>query len=299
MTERSSTISRVTLWGAAGNLALTAFKFLAGVLGHSASMMADAVHSLSDLISDAVILVMVRFSSKSADRDHQYGHGKYETLATVAIAILLIVVGGDLMAEGVEKINSVLSGGEIPMPGSIALWAAIASILVKEALYQWTAHVGKKVNSPAMITNAWHHRTDALSSVGAAMGIGAAMYFGGKWVILDPLVCCVISILIIFIGVKMAIPALHELTEGSLPDDIQSDILRIIESEPGIDSVHNLKARRNGPRIILSAHIVVDPDLPVREANTVCKRAQTAVKAKYGPETLLTLQIEPDSDDQE
>lgn len=297
--DRSKSISRVTLWGAAGNLLLSAFKMLSGILGHSASMVADAVHSLTDLVSDAIVLVMVRFSGKRADKDHQWGHGKYETLATVVIACMLLVVSGELMAKGVENIDKVLKGGEIPVPGVIALWAAIVSILVKEALFQWTYIMGKKLNSPAMITNAWHHRSDALSSVGAALGIGAAKLLGGKWVILDPVVCCIISIVIIVIAVKMAIPAIHELTEGSLPEDIQNNIIGIMESVDGVDGIHNVKARRNGPRIVLSAHIVVDPNLPVRDADKVCKAAQAAVKAVYGPETILTLQIEPDSTDQE
>lgn len=168
MIDREKTISRVTMGGAVGNLLLAGFKLVAGLIGNSSAMMADAIHSLSDLVSDVVVLVMVRVSGKAADKGHDYGHGKYETLATVIVSILLLIVGVQLMVAGLRKINVVIDGGELTIPGFIALLAAIVSILVKEGLYQWTARVGKRVNSPAMVTNAWHHRSDALSSIGSA-----------------------------------------------------------------------------------------------------------------------------------
>lgn len=261
--NREQTISRVTIGGAIGNLLLAAFKLAAGLLGQSAAMMADAIHSISDLISDVIVLVMVKVSSKAADKGHDYGHGKYETLATVIVAIMLLVVGSELMVSGLQKINVVMDGGELAVPGIIALVAALVSILVKELLYQWTARVGKRVNSPAMISNAWHHRTDALSSIGSALGIGGAMLLGGQWAVLDPLVCCAISIFIIVISVKMIMPALHELTEGSLSEEVENDVVSLITSVEGVDNVHELKTRRNGPTIIISAHIVVDPKMTV------------------------------------
>lgn len=294
--NRQHTIQCVTVWGAVGNLFLSAFKLAAGLLGHSSAMIADAVHSLSDLISDIVVLVMIRVSSKEADKNHDYGHGKYETLATVIVAVMLLFVGGKLMADGVGKIVSVWNGQPLPIPGRIALWAALVSIIVKEGLYQWTARVGKQVNSPAMITNAWHHRTDALSSIGSAAGIGGAMLLGGQWAVLDPLVGCIISIFIITIAVRMTVPALHELTEGSLPEDIEDDIVGLIESVDGVENVHCLKTRRNGPAIILSAHIVVDPNITVAAAHHITVLAENAVRQKYGKETQISIHIEPFED---
>jgi len=291
--NREKTISRVTIWGAVGNLVLTGFKLVAGFVGHSSAMVADAIHSLSDLISDVVVLVMVKVSSKGIDQNHDFGHGKFETLATVLVSIMLLIVGGELMANGIEKIRLVWQGGELASPGSIALWAAIVSIIVKEALYQWTAIVGKRVNSPAMISNAWHHRTDALSSIGSALGIGGAMLLGGKWTILDPIVGCIISIFIIVVAVKMVLPALHELTEGSLPKEMKEKIKSLILSVDGVDNVHDLRTRRNGPNVIISAHIVVDPEMSVMKAHTLTELAEEAVRKEFGNETQINIHVEP------
>jgi len=293
MQSREKTISRVTIWGAVGNLVLTGFKLVAGFVGHSSAMVADAIHSLSDLISDVVVLVMVKVSSKGVDHNHDYGHGKFETLATVLVSLMLLVVGGQLMAGAIEKIRQIWQGGEVASPGSIALWAALVSIVVKEALYQWTAIVGKRVNSPAMISNAWHHRTDALSSIGSALGIGGAMLLGGKWTILDPLVGGVISIFIIVVAVKMVLPALHELTEGSLPKEMKDKIQSLILSVEGVDNVHDLRTRRNGPLAIISAHIVVDPHMSVEQAHHLTELAEQAVRQEFGNETQINIHVEP------
>lgn len=291
--NREQTITRVTVWGAVANLALTALKFVAGLAGRSAAMVADAVHSLSDLISDVVVIVMVKFSSREQDKGHDYGHGKFETLATAIVALLLLTVGARLMAGGIEKIRLAASGEALEIPGRIALWAALVSIAVKEILYQWTARVGRRVNSPAMIGNAWHHRTDALSSVASALGIGAALLFGGKWTILDPLVCCGISVFIFVIAVKMGIPALGELTDASLPDEMEDRIVALIRSVDGVDDVHALKTRRNGPNIIIEAHMVVDPEMSVAAAHELTEIAEARVRDEYGPETHITLHVEP------
>lgn len=290
---REQKISQVTIWGAIGNLLLTAFKLVTGLLGRSSAMIADAIHSLSDLVSDIVVLVMVRVSSKGVDKNHDYGHGKFETLATVVVAVILLWVGVELLIEGIGKIRLVIMGDTLPVPGQIALWAALISIWVKEALYQWTSRVGKKVNSPAMITNAWHHRSDALSSIGAAIGISGAICFGGKWVILDPIVGCIISIFIIVIAIKMAIPALYELTEGSLPEDTEQQIIQLILSVDGVTNVHDLRTRRNGPIIIIGVHIVVDPNMTVAQAHHLTVLAENAIRDQFGNETQISIHIEP------
>ena len=291
--NREQTISRVTVAGAVANTVLAVAKLIAGLLGRSSAMVADAVHSASDLVSDIIVLVMVKISSKGVDKSHDYGHGKFETLASAIIALLLVVVGGKLMAGGVGKISSALRGEVIDTPGEIALWAAVVSIVVKEVLFQWTAHVGRKVNSPVMITNAWHHRTDALSSVASAAGIGAAILFGGKWALLDPLVGCGISIFIFYIAVKMAIPALNELTEASLPEDVERDMVRIIRSVGGVDDVHALKTRSIGPDYFIEAHVVVNPDMSVAKAHDITADAEGLLRARYGQNTQISLHVEP------
>lgn len=290
---REQKISQVTIWGAVGNLLLTVFKLIAGLFGRSSAMIADAIHSLSDLVSDIVVLVMVKVSSKGVDKSHDYGHGKFETLATVVVAVILLWVGIELLIEGIGKIRLVIVGETLPVPGTIALGAALVSILVKEILYQWTSRVGKKVNSPAMITNAWHHRSDALSSIGAAIGIGGAICFGGKWVILDPIVGCIISIFIVVIAVKMAIPALYELTDGSLPEQVEQQIIQLILSVDGVTNVHDLRTRRNGPIIIIGVHIVVDPNMTVAKAHHLTVLAENAIRNQFGNETQISIHIEP------
>lgn len=294
MTEaREHTITRVTAWGAVANLVLSALKLAAGIIGWSSAMVADAVHSVSDLVSDAVVIIMVKVSSRGKDKGHDYGHGKFETLATAIVALMLLVVGAKLMAGGIGKIRVVAAGGELEVPGQLALWAALVSIAVKEVLYQWTACAGRKVNSPAMISNAWHHRSDALSSVGSALGIGGALLLGGRWAILDPIVCCAISAFILVIAVKMALPALNELTEASLPDDMEARIVELLLSVDGVGNVHALKTRRNGPNIIVEAHMVVDPEMSVAAAHGITEIAEAKVRDEYGAGTLITLHVEP------
>ena len=296
--ERQKTIMRVTLWGAFGNLVLTAFKLVAGILGHSAAMVADAIHSLSDLISDFIVIIMVRVSSKGIDKSHDYGHGKYETLATTIIAIMLLFAGCELTMSGLEKIWQALHGKPQPTPGIIALGAALLSIVVKEFLYQWTNRVGKKLNSPAVVSNAWHHRTDALSSIASAIGIGGAILLGGQWTVLDPLIGCIISVFIIVIALKMISPAIHELTEGSLPDAMEQQITKEILSVKGINDVHSLKTRRNGPCIILSMHIVVAPTMTVEQAHNITVEAEKTIRKSFGDNTQISIHVEPSCDAQ-
>lgn len=291
--QREHTITSVTAWGAVANLALTALKFVAGLVGRSSAMVADAVHSLSDLISDVVVIVMVKISSRKQDKGHDYGHGKFETLATAFVALMLLVVGAKLMAGGIEKIRTVMDGGELAVPGKFALWAALISIAFKEVLFQWNSRVGRKVNSPAMISNAWHHRTDALSSIGSAAGIGGALLLGGKWAVLDPIVCCAISVFIFVIAVQMAIPALGELTEASLPEEMENKIVAILQSVDGVENVHALKTRRNGPDIIVDAHIVVDPDMSVAAAHALTEIGESLLRQEYGDGTQISLHVEP------
>lgn len=294
--ERGNTITKVTVWGAVCNMLLAVGKLFAGLYGRSAAMVADAVHSFSDLVSDFVVIIMVKVAGKGHDKGHDYGHGKFETLATAIVSLLLITVGGKLMAGAVSRIRTVIGGGTLEAPGFIALWAAIASIAVKEILYQWTARTGRRVNSSAMIANAWHHRSDALSSVGSALGISGAILLGGKWTILDPIVCVIISIVIIVVAVKMAIPALAELTEASLPDETEDHITAIIESVPGVDNAHALKTRRNGPNIIIDAHIVVKPEMSVYEAHEITTQVEDAIRNEFGEETQVSIHVEPHID---
>ena len=293
MNKREKEIRRITIAGAVVNIVLTTLKIIAGILGRSAAMIADGVHSLSDLFSDVIVLIFTHISSKGKDRDHSFGHGKFETLATLIVSVMLVVVGADFMAKGVRKIIGVLNGEMIPVPGMVAFWAAAASIAAKEILYHVTARVGKKINSPVVMANAWHHRSDAFSSIGALAGIGGAIILGDRWAILDPLASCGISIAIIAVAVKMALPSLAELLEASLPEEMEDEIREIAMSVQGVDDIHELKTRRNGISVIIDAHVVVDPDMTVVQAHDIATAVETALRSRFGAETQINIHVEP------
>lgn len=296
MHDRGQEIRRITVVGAIVNIILTIFKIIAGVLGRSAAMVADGIHSLSDLLSDIVVLVFTHISSKEKDKNHSFGHGKFETMATLIVSVILVAVGAKLMADGVASIIGVMNGNSIPLPGSIALWAAIGSIIIKEILYHATIRTARRTDSPVVFANAWHHRSDALSSIGALTGIAGAMILGEKWTILDPIASCCISIAIIVVAVKMSLPSLAELLETSLPEEIEKDIISIANSVQGVENIHELKTRRNGISYIIDAHIVVDPHISVTEAHNIATDVENALKEKYGNETQINIHIEPDQD---
>ena len=294
--NREKEIRNITLWGSVVNIALTVGKIIAGILGRSAAMVADGIHSLTDLLSDIVVLVFTHISSKGKDKNHSFGHGKFETMATLIVSVILVAVGAKLMADGVASIIGVMNGNSIPLPGSIALWAAIGSIIIKEILYHATIRTARRTNSPVVLANAWHHRSDALSSIGALAGIAGAMILGEKWTILDPIASCCISIAIIVVAVKMSLPSLAELLETSLPEEIEKDIISIANSVQGVENIHELKTRRNGISYIIDAHIVVDPHISVTEAHNIATDVENALKEKYGNETQINIHIEPDQD---
>lgn len=291
--NREKAIRRVTVLGAAVNTMLTAIKILAGIFGRSAAMVADGVHSLSDLLSDFVVLVFTHISSKGRDKGHSFGHGKFETLATSLVSLLLIVVGAKMMASGIESIIAVFSGEVLPRPGYIALAAALISIVAKEIIYRMTAKVGEDYGSQVVIANAWHHRSDALSSIGSLLGIGGAIVLGEKWTVLDPIVSCCISVAIIIVALKIGMPALSELLDASLPEAVEAEIVRIAGSVDGVMDIHDLKTRKNGVSVIIEAHILVDASLSIVEAHDVSSRVEDALTARFGPETQVSIHVEP------
>lgn len=294
--DRTAKVTFVTLVGSVVNIILTVFKIFAGVLGRSTAMIADGIHSLSDLLSDIVVIVFVKISAKGRDKDHDYGHGKFETFATLIISLMLIVVAVNLMSGGINKIRQILDGGEVSSPGMIALWAAVASIVLKEILYRYTIIQGKALNSPMMIANAWHHRSDAFSSVGSLLGIAGAIFLGDKFVILDPITGCVISIFILVMAVKMSVPAIKELLDVSLPDDVEEKIEATAKSVKGVVDLHELKTRREGPGIIMEGHLVLHSDISLKEAHNISKKVEESLRKEFGTETQISLHLEPEDD---
>ena len=293
MQERSREIYKVTLVGSVVNVALLLFKFVAGIVGHSAAMIADAIHSLSDFLTDVVVLVFIRISDKPRDKSHDYGHGKYETLAMMMIGVALLVVAVGILYGGASKIHQWLDGAQLEAPGMLALWAALLSILLKEAVYRYSMVKARALNSQAVEANAWHHRSDALSSLGTAVGIGGAIFFGQRWTVLDPLASCVVGVLIVKVAVGLLRNALGDLLEHSLPDAVEEEILQLVASLSGVVEPHNLRTRRIGNHYAIELHIRMRGDITLREAHDKASEVEALLRRHYGRETHVAVHVEP------
>lgn len=291
--EREKEIFRVTVWGGIINVVLLVVKFAAGIFGHSAAMIADAVHSLTDFATDVVVLIFVHLGNKPADRDHDYGHGKYETLATAIIGTSLLAVGVLIFCSGAGKTWRVIQGEMLPSPGKVALVAAVASIVLKEWAYRFTVKVGKRCQSEAVVANAWHHRSDALSSVGTMIGVGGAILLGNRWTVLDPLASIVVSVFIVRAAWQLMMESMKELTEACLSDEDEAVITHIAASEPGVSEVHNLRTRRVGNRIAIEMHARMLGSTPLVEAHLHATAIEHRLKEHFGPDTLVSIHLEP------
>ena len=272
---------------------LVIVKFIAGILGHSSAMVADAVHSLSDFLTDVVVLVFVGVSARPQDPSHDYGHGKFETLATLFISLALAGAAIGIIVSGALKFASWLEGEDLPAPGQLALWVALLSIAVKELMFQYTARSGRKLESSALTANAWHHRSDALSSIGTAVGIGGAVLLGGRWTVLDPLASIVVGAMLLGVAWKILRPSMGELTDESLPAATEDEIMDILRSAPGVTEPHNLRTRRIGNRVAIEAHIRLDGALSLQEAHDRTTALENSLKDRFGPGTIVTLHMEP------
>ena len=289
--EREKRIYRVTLTGSVVNLLLLVFKFAAGILGHSAAMVADAVHSLSDFATDLIVMAFVRISSKPEDEHHAYGHGKYETLATAIIGTVLFGVAVGIFWNGVTAIYHVICGEVLPQPSMLALAAALLPEVLKEGASRYTIREGKPVRSAAVIANAWHHRSDALSSIGTSVGIGGAVLLGSFWTVLDPLAAVVVSLFIARVSVKLLVPCVDELLEKSLSPEIEETIRSIILKQPGVSSPHHLRTRRIGNAVAIEVHIRMDGSLPLTEAHAASSSIEQQLKQEFGPNTFISIHM--------
>lgn len=283
----------MTLIGSAVNAVLIVLKFIAGFVGRSSAMVADAVHSLSDFVSDVIVLIFVKIAGKPKDKTHDYGHGKFETLATLIIGLLLIGAGIGLMVNGVETVIRSIHGEELERPTMLALIVAVISIASKEWLCRYTVGRGKKLNSQAVVANAWHHRSDAVSSLGTLIGISGAMFLGAKWRILDPIAAIVVSALIIKSGIDIVKPCISELLEASLPEEKEKEIENLVTNVPGIEFIHNLRTRRIGNGIAVDLHAKMDGNLTLSEAHEKATSAEKAIKDKFGENSIINIHMEP------
>jgi cation diffusion facilitator family transporter len=291
--NRVKTIRNVTLIGSVVNMLLTVGKIIAGIIGKSSAMVADGVHSLSDLVTDIIVLFFTRISGKERDRNHKYGHGKYETFATMLISFALMIVGAGIFWSGTKKVIDTVNGVLIEQPGYIALYAALISIISKEGLYRYTKIFGLRINSQAMVANAWHHRSDALSSIGTALGISGAILLGEKWRVLDPIAGIIVSFFILKVAWDIANPSIKELLESSLPLETENDILEIISNTSGVKGFHNLKTRKIGEIFAFEVHVKVDKELTVESSHQIATEIEKTIREKFGNQSHIGIHIEP------
>ena len=291
--ERTKEIYKVTLVGGAVNVILLLFKFVAGILGNSAAMVADAVHSLSDFVTDIIVILFVKISGKPKDKSHDYGHGKYETLAMTIIGMALLVVAIGILYSGIVKIVQWAKGGELAAPGMLALWAALLSILLKEAVYHYSMMKARQLSSQAVEANAWHHRSDALSSIGTAIGIGGAIFLGQRWTVLDPVASVIVGFFIVYVSIGLLRNGIGDLMEQSLPDEVEAEILQLAGSVEGVAEPHDLRTRRIGNHYAIELHILMDGHIPLREAHDKASEVEELLMSHYGEGTHVVVHVEP------
>lgn len=291
--SRSAKANKVTWTGLYVNIVLTLLKLAAGIFGRSSAMIADAFHSFSDFATDIVVLLGFRIIDKPRDKSHDYGHGKAETLTSAIIGSALFIVGLKILWSGLFRVFKFYHGQEIPEPGWIAFFAAIISIISKEWLYRYTVKTGLGINSQAVIANAWHHRSDAFSSIGTMIGIGGAIALGQRWHVLDPAAAVVVSFFIIKTAIFISAAGFNELMEASLSDETENKILNIIRTVPGVNDPHDIKTRRIGNYIAIDIHIEVDKNLSVEEGHDISTRVEDKIKEKFGNGTFISVHIEP------
>ena len=291
--ERNQEIYQVTLVGGVVNVVLLLFKFVAGIVGHSAAMVADAVHSLSDFVTDVIVLVFVHISGKPKDKSHDYGHGKYETLAMTLIGVALLIVAIGIIYHGAMEIVAWLNGEQLEAPGTLALWAALLSVLLKEGVYQYSMVKARQLNSQVVEANAWHHRSDALSSIGTAIGIGGAIFLGQRWTVLDPIASLVVGAFIVKVAVDLLHRGIDDLMEHSLPEDVEEEIIRIVGELKGVVDPHDLRTRKIGNHYAIELHILMDGDITLREAHNKASEVEDLLRARYGEDTHVAVHVEP------
>ncbi len=275
------------------NAALGVGKVLAGIFGRSTAMIADGIHSFSDFITDLIVIVFVGVARRKADHRYQYGHGKYETFATLIVAIILGIVGILFFIDGVELIWKAFHGEPLERPAVLALIMAVISIGSKEWLYRYTRAVGERIGSAVVVANAWHHRSDALSSLATLLGISGAMFLGPQWRVLDPIAAVAVSVLIIVVSVQIGTPAVRELLEISLPENTVKEMYRIIGATPGVKAFHRFASRRNGNRMILDFHIKVDPDITVSQGHQIASDVERRLENEFDDEMMVNIHVEP------
>ena len=291
--KREREAIRVTLIGGAVNICLTVAKLLAGIFGNSAALVADGVHSLSDLVTDIAVIIGLRLAGRPSDERHEYGHGKIETLVTGFIGVALFAVGIGLLYDGTSTIYACSDGPLPPVPGYIALAAALVSIVAKEGIYRYTVRRGGELGSEALVANAWHHRSDALSSVGTFVGVGGAITLGGRWVLLDPLAAVIVSVVIVKVAYGIVRKSIDELLDCAIDADLRETITELVEGLDGVIDVHDMRTRRIGSTVAVELHISVDKGMDLVTAHALTESAEEQIALCCGSDVLVTIHVDP------
>ena len=291
--ERAHVARRVTWIGIAWNVVLITIKFLAGIFGKSSALIADAFHSVSDFGTDIAVLLSVRLANRPVDETHHYGHGKIETLASIVISLFLFFVAVGIMIDSGVQIYHFMHGKPLERPGLIALMAAILSIIIKEGLYRYTLKHGKRIKSNALIANAWHHRSDALTSVAVSLGIAGANLLGRHFVILDPIAAFLVALFILNFVRSSFKESINELLEASLGQEENQKILDVVRQTPGVFYPHQLRTRRIGNTIAIEITIKVDPTLSIVQAHDIATKVENRLREEFGKDIFVSTHIEP------
>lgn len=289
-----SKLRHVTLVGFWINAVLVVLKLFFGYWGHSDALVADGYHSLSDFLTDFMVLYFVGVSFRKADKDHPYGHGKFETVGSLLISVVLILVALGIGVAAIETIMNAFNGKEIPRPDVWTIVIAAVSIVSKEYCYRYTMRYARRYDSPSLKANAWHHRTDAISSIATLIGVSLSYALGDNWRILDPITSIIIAVFIGISAVSIARPSLSELLEASLPQAELEKIRKIIHSVPGVKRVHNLRARQNGRSIIVDVNIHVDPDITIRQGHAIAEDAEQCLRKAFDSNMIIYMHVEPE-----
>lgn len=289
--EESRLVKRVVTIGCFVNFVLMAIKLGFGYFGHSDALVADGYHSLVDVATDILMLTFVTLSFRNPSEKYPYGFGKFETFASLLVSGLLLVVSVVITSEALESIRDYLTGEELDRPDVWTVIAVVAAIICKEFLFRFYRRAGKKINSNALVSSAWHHRSDALASLAAFIGVFFAHFMGEPWRVLDPVASLVIVIFILIPAFRLFVPAFLELMERSLPDVIQDRVLKIVESVPGVICVKELKTRKSGPFKVIDLNICIDKNMTVGEFDSLSDIIRKELIGEFGENIRLSVTL--------
>ena len=295
---QKSKAGKITIFSFIINSLLSTLKLIVGFMGNSGALIADGVHSLSDLATDVIVYISLKITKKPADEKHNYGHGKVETVATVLVSMALFIAGFSIGKEGITKIIGFSKGTEIAIPSLLVLIVAGISLVVKETLFRFTISIGRKESNDALIANAWHQRSDALSSLGVLIGVGGAVLLGPDFAFLDSVAQIIVSLFIFSAAYKILIPNIGQLVDVSLDEEKLSVIKRIFDENPSVLDYHHLRTRRIGSTNAVDVHVLVDSKLDIRAAHDISTELEYYLKSYLGDNSLVSIHIEPNDENQ-